>query len=150
MENLLFEVAADPLPSADQRSYHHRQQRVAACSAPASGSRTPPSFGTCVLCDFGSATTRQVTPSKSQQPMSAVQDEIGRFTTLSYRAPEMVDLYSGHAITTKVDIWVSYLVFFWKIIRCKFCEKMAKTLNISWKWVFIVHVVWKNIKILHN
>ena len=30
-----------------------------------------------------------------------------RYTTLSYRAPEMVDLYGGTAVTTKADIWVS-------------------------------------------
>ena len=29
-----------------------------------------------------------------------------RFTTLPYRAPEMVSLYSGNTITTKADIWV--------------------------------------------
>jgi AP2-associated kinase len=28
-----------------------------------------------------------------------------RFTTLAYRAPEMVSLYSGSTITTKADIW---------------------------------------------
>ena len=30
-----------------------------------------------------------------------------RYTTVSYRSPEMVDLYSGRTITTKADIWVS-------------------------------------------
>lgn len=30
-----------------------------------------------------------------------------RYTTLSYRAPEMINLYAGKAITTKADIWVS-------------------------------------------
>lgn len=29
-----------------------------------------------------------------------------RYTTLSYRAPEMVNLYGGLVITTKADIWV--------------------------------------------
>lgn len=29
-----------------------------------------------------------------------------RYTTLSYRAPEMVNLYNGKIITTKADIWV--------------------------------------------
>lgn len=33
-----------------------------------------------------------------------------RYTTLSYRAPEMINLYAGKAITTKADIWVSYCV----------------------------------------
>ena len=29
-----------------------------------------------------------------------------RYTTISYRSPEMIDLYGGKAITTKADIWV--------------------------------------------
>ncbi len=29
-----------------------------------------------------------------------------RYTTLSYRAPEMVNLYNSKIITTKADIWV--------------------------------------------
>lgn len=29
-----------------------------------------------------------------------------RYTTLSYRAPEMVNLYNGKVISTKADIWV--------------------------------------------
>lgn len=29
-----------------------------------------------------------------------------RYTTLSYRAPEMINLYGGKPITTKADIWV--------------------------------------------
>lgn len=35
-----------------------------------------------------------------------------RYTTLSYRAPEMVNLYGGMIITTKADIWVRGTVFF--------------------------------------
>jgi hypothetical protein len=30
-----------------------------------------------------------------------------RYTTVSYRSPEMIDLYSNKPITTKSDIWVS-------------------------------------------
>lgn len=59
-----------------------------------------------VLCDFGSATT-QVYDRRSNQSLSValVADEINRYTTLSYRSPEMVDLYSNKPITTKSDIW---------------------------------------------
>ena len=56
-----------------------------------------------VLCDFGSATARVQNPEK--QGFQAVDDDIKKYTTLSYRAPEMVDLYSGKSITTKSDIW---------------------------------------------
>jgi len=56
-----------------------------------------------VLCDFGSATARVLNPEK--QGITAVDEDIKKYTTLSYRAPEMVDLYSGKSITTKADIW---------------------------------------------
>ncbi|GLH05540.1 Putative glycogen synthase kinase-3 homolog [Gryllus bimaculatus] len=56
-----------------------------------------------VLCDFGSATGKVLNP--QIQGVPAVEDEIKKYTTLSYRAPEMVDLYSGRPITTKADIW---------------------------------------------
>ncbi|VDP14615.1 unnamed protein product [Soboliphyme baturini] len=58
---------------------------------------------TCLLCDFGSATTRVL--SSVTHSYNVVEDEVTRFTTLSYRSPEMVDIYSGHPITTKSDIW---------------------------------------------
>jgi serine/threonine protein kinase len=58
-----------------------------------------------VLCDFGSATGKVLNP--QVQGVSAVEEEIKKYTTLSYRAPEMVDMYSGKPITTKADIWVS-------------------------------------------
>uniref|UniRef100_A0A3B3Q439 non-specific serine/threonine protein kinase n=1 Tax=Paramormyrops kingsleyae TaxID=1676925 RepID=A0A3B3Q439_9TELE len=56
-----------------------------------------------VLCDFGSATHRVLHPHKDG--VNAVEDEIKKYTTLSYRAPEMVNLYGGKPITTKADIW---------------------------------------------
>ncbi|XP_075215855.1 numb-associated kinase [Lycorma delicatula] len=59
--------------------------------------------GQYVLCDFGSATAKVL--SVNAQGASAVEEEIQKYTTLSYRAPEMVDIYSGRQITTKADIW---------------------------------------------
>uniref|UniRef100_A0A1A7XUH8 non-specific serine/threonine protein kinase n=1 Tax=Iconisemion striatum TaxID=60296 RepID=A0A1A7XUH8_9TELE len=56
-----------------------------------------------VLCDFGSATNKVLLPHKDG--VTAVEDEIKKYTTLSYRAPEMINLYAGKAITTKADIW---------------------------------------------
>ncbi|KPP79069.1 BMP-2-inducible protein kinase-like [Scleropages formosus] len=56
-----------------------------------------------VLCDFGSATHKVLLPHKDG--VTTVEDEIKKYTTLSYRAPEMVNLYGGKAITTKADIW---------------------------------------------
>ncbi|KAJ8380496.1 hypothetical protein SKAU_G00012740 [Synaphobranchus kaupii] len=59
--------------------------------------------GNYVLCDFGSATHKVLLPHKDG--VTAVEDEIKKYTTLSYRAPEMINLYGGKAITTKADIW---------------------------------------------
>ncbi|KAG8229576.1 hypothetical protein J437_LFUL009558 [Ladona fulva] len=59
--------------------------------------------GNYVLCDFGSATGKVLNP--QVHGVAAVEDEIKKYTTLSYRAPEMVDLYAGKPITTKADIW---------------------------------------------
>ena len=61
--------------------------------------------GTYVLCDFGSATQR--TLCGTTDGIGRVEEEIQKYTTLAYRAPEMVDLYLGKPITTKADIWVS-------------------------------------------
>ncbi|TRY85664.1 hypothetical protein DNTS_020365 [Danionella cerebrum] len=59
--------------------------------------------GNYVLCDFGSATHKVLLP--HSDGITAVEDEIKKYTTLSYRAPEMINLYQGKAITTKADIW---------------------------------------------
>ncbi|XP_066449140.1 AP2-associated protein kinase 1 isoform X4 [Eleutherodactylus coqui] len=56
-----------------------------------------------VLCDFGSATNKCQNP--QTEGVNVVEDEIKKYTTLSYRAPEMVNLYSGKVITAKADIW---------------------------------------------
>ncbi|XP_072290233.1 AP2-associated protein kinase 1 isoform X4 [Eucyclogobius newberryi] len=56
-----------------------------------------------VLCDFGSATNQFQNP--QTEGVAAVEEEIKKYTTLSYRAPEMVNLYGGTIITTKADIW---------------------------------------------
>ncbi|XP_014474928.1 PREDICTED: uncharacterized protein LOC106744553 isoform X2 [Dinoponera quadriceps] len=59
--------------------------------------------GNYVLCDFGSATGKVLNP--SVHGTAIVEEEIKKYTTLSYRAPEMVDMYCGKPITTKADIW---------------------------------------------
>lgn len=59
--------------------------------------------GNYVLCDFGSATAKSLNP--QAQGVAPVEEEILKYTTLAYRAPEMVELYGGKVITTKADIW---------------------------------------------
>lgn len=57
-----------------------------------------------IICDFGSATGKILNP--KIHGVTVVEDEIKKYTTLSYRAPEMIDLYTfGQNITTKSDIW---------------------------------------------
>ena len=55
------------------------------------------------MCDFGSATAKVLNPNK--MGITSVEEEIKKYTTLSYRSPEMIDLYSGKALTSKLDIW---------------------------------------------
>ena len=59
-----------------------------------------------MLCDYGSCCVNPMHP--EVQGAAECEDQISRFTTLAYRAPEMVALHSGKSITTKADIWVSY------------------------------------------
>ncbi|XP_078317770.1 uncharacterized protein LOC111119098 isoform X3 [Crassostrea virginica] len=59
--------------------------------------------GQYVLCDFGSATAKVLVP--AQQNVQQIEEEIRKYTTVSYRSPEMVDLYGGKPITVKADIW---------------------------------------------
>uniref|UniRef100_A0AAG5CSX4 Protein kinase domain-containing protein n=1 Tax=Anopheles atroparvus TaxID=41427 RepID=A0AAG5CSX4_ANOAO len=60
-------------------------------------------LGHFVLCDFGSATARVLNPNSHGR--TVVEEEIQKYTTLSYRAPEMIDLFNGQDITVKADIW---------------------------------------------
>ncbi|KAG0621936.1 hypothetical protein M758_3G059700 [Ceratodon purpureus] len=60
--------------------------------------------GTWKLCDFGSTSINHKhfdTP----EEMGLEEDCIRKFTTPSYRAPEMWDLYQKELISEKVDIW---------------------------------------------
>ncbi|XP_037548085.1 AP2-associated protein kinase 1 [Nematolebias whitei] len=56
-----------------------------------------------VLCDFGSATNKFQNP--QIEGVATVEEEIKKYTTLSYRSPEMVNLYNNKIITTKADVW---------------------------------------------
>ncbi|TPP65155.1 AP2-associated protein kinase 1 [Fasciola gigantica] len=56
-----------------------------------------------VLCDFGSATSRVLLP--SAHGLVRCKEEIDRYTTLAYRAPELIDLYSNVPLGPQIDIW---------------------------------------------
>ena len=61
--------------------------------------------GNFVLCDYGSCTVKTMHP--EILGASECEEQISKFTTLAYRSPEMISLYSGMSISTKADIWVS-------------------------------------------
>ncbi|XP_066260785.1 cyclin-G-associated kinase [Euwallacea similis] len=59
------------------------------------------------LCDFGSATSEIFQPDLtwSANQHSSLEENLARFTTPMYRAPEMVDTWSNHFIGPPVDVW---------------------------------------------
>ncbi|XP_067929293.1 AP2-associated protein kinase 1-like isoform X2 [Watersipora subatra] len=68
--------------------------------------------GTFVLCDFGSATARFYVPGQDERSVTEIEDDINKHTTLSHRAPEMINLYGQKSITTKADIWALGVTLF--------------------------------------
>lgn len=52
------------------------------------------------LCDFGSATTQTYQPDESwnMSKRNQMEEEVAKFTTPMYRAPEMVDSWSNYPI----------------------------------------------------
>ena len=82
--------------------------------------------GRYVLCDFGSASQTQLEPDKIG--VSIVEEEISKFTTVQYRAPEMVDLYSGFPISIKADIWALGVLLYH---LCFFNLPFSTTLSIQ-------------------
>ena len=56
------------------------------------------------LCDFGSASS-SAGIAKDDRSRQLMADDIERNTTLTYRAPEMCDLFRKQLVCEKVDIW---------------------------------------------
>lgn len=65
------------------------------------------------VCDFGSV-CGAIRPPKNPQEFAFVQHDVLKNTTAQYRAPEMIDLYRGHPIDEKSDIW-ALGVFLYKL-----------------------------------
>ncbi|XP_014481590.1 PREDICTED: cyclin-G-associated kinase [Dinoponera quadriceps] len=59
------------------------------------------------LCDFGSASTQQILPSPSwnAQKRATLEDQMAKYTTPMYRAPEMMDTWNNEPIGPPVDCW---------------------------------------------
>ncbi|XP_059472431.1 cyclin-G-associated kinase isoform X2 [Neocloeon triangulifer] len=72
------------------------------------------------LCDFGSATMKTFHPDLmwSAAQRSLLEDEMAKFTTPMYRAPEMLDTWDNRPITHASDVWalgcILYMLCFMK------------------------------------
>eukprot|EP01084_Bolivina_argentea_P064262 117230_1 len=64
------------------------------------------------LCDFGSCVNGTPKICYDTQQINIESELIERFTTPSYRSPEMIDLYQRKELSTKVDIWALGCVLF--------------------------------------
>ncbi|PIC37897.1 hypothetical protein B9Z55_010086 [Caenorhabditis nigoni] len=69
-----------------------------------------------ILCDFGSATTQVLSIEKFGAEY--VKSEVERNTTMCYRSPEMIDVYSGQVLGLKGDIWALGVLLY---RLCYFC-----------------------------
>eukprot|EP01043_Picozoa_sp_COSAG02_P061451 COSAG02_NODE_8264_length_2638_cov_1.376920_2_plen_628_part_00 len=56
------------------------------------------------LCDFGSCST-EARVFENRADILAAEEQIGKTTTMMYRAPEMIDLYQGLLVNEQVDVW---------------------------------------------
>ncbi|ANB11229.1 serine/threonine protein kinase ARK1 [Sugiyamaella lignohabitans] len=69
--------------------------------------------GTYKLCDFGSVSPI-LRPPRNPGEYHILEQDIQRHTTAQYRSPEMIDIYRGHPIDEKSDIW-ALGVFLYKL-----------------------------------
>ncbi|KAK9730740.1 DnaJ domain [Popillia japonica] len=65
------------------------------------------SDGVVKLCDFGSATLEEFQPDLTwtSNQRSMLEDNLAKFTTPMYRAPEMVDTWNNFNVGKSVDTW---------------------------------------------
>ncbi|KZC09191.1 Cyclin-G-associated kinase [Dufourea novaeangliae] len=65
------------------------------------------SDGLIKLCDFGSTSTQQILPNPSwnAQKRATLEDQMAKYTTPMYRAPEMMDTWNNEPIGPPVDCW---------------------------------------------
>ena len=68
--------------------------------------------GRFVLCDFGSATTSVLAATRTRAEALAEEERVHKYSTLMYRAPEMVDLYRNQEVGVKVDVWALGCILF--------------------------------------
>ncbi|KAM3727404.1 Cyclin-G-associated kinase [Dirofilaria immitis] len=88
------------------------------------------------LCDFGSATTEIVTPDETWSALQRAQleEELARYTTPMYRAPELLDMYSNFPVGPAQDIWALGCVLYYLCYRKHPFEDSAKLRIINAKY----------------
>ncbi|CAL8087609.1 unnamed protein product [Calicophoron daubneyi] len=88
------------------------------------------------LCDFGSASTTSYIPDPSWSALkrSVVQEELEKFTTPMYRAPEMLDLYQNFPIGPAADIWALGCILFYLTCTYHPFEDSAKLAILNAKY----------------
>jgi len=66
------------------------------------------------LCDLGSATTTTHTPNPNwtMNQRTMLEDELAKYSTPMYRAPEMLDTWSNFPVNQSLDIWAAGLVLY--------------------------------------
>jgi serine/threonine protein kinase len=77
------------------------------------------------ICDLGSATTKRIRATTKQE-RATLEAEVERLTTQSYRAPELVDLFSRKLVSEQVDIWALGCILYALAYSCHaFTENLA-------------------------
>jgi cyclin G-associated kinase len=66
------------------------------------------------LCDLGSCTTTVHNPTQdwSANQRNVLEDELAKYSTPMYRAPEMLDTWSNYPVNQAVDMWAAGCLLF--------------------------------------
>ena len=68
------------------------------------------------LCDFGSCTRVQKVY-ESASEIADLEEQVQKFTTSIFRAPEQVDLYSRKFVGVEVDVWALGCILYFLLFR---------------------------------
>uniref|UniRef100_A0A915CX43 Uncharacterized protein n=1 Tax=Ditylenchus dipsaci TaxID=166011 RepID=A0A915CX43_9BILA len=94
------------------------------------------SAGFVKLCDFGSATTEIFRPDDNWNALkrSQLEEDMAKFTTPMYRAPEILDTYQNFPIGPAQDVWALGCILYYLCYRQHPFEDSAKLRIINAKF----------------
>uniref|UniRef100_A0A914C2P2 non-specific serine/threonine protein kinase n=1 Tax=Acrobeloides nanus TaxID=290746 RepID=A0A914C2P2_9BILA len=94
------------------------------------------SHGFTKLCDFGSATMEIYRPDDTWSAIqrSLLEEDMAKFTTPMYRAPEILDTYQNYPIGPSQDIWALGCILYYLCYRVHPFEDSAKLRIINAKY----------------